>query len=73
MIHGLLISPGSSCIIHVAVCAFPTTAVTFLLIAAIHAVGIGITAPANRDAMTIFALELVTVAFYVTAILDQRK
>lgn len=54
-------------------CVFPTTAVTFLLITAIHTVGISITAPANRDAMTIFALELVTVAFYVTAILDQRK
>lgn len=54
-------------------CVFPTTAVTFLLIAAIHTVGISITAPANRDTMTIFALELVIVAFYVTAILDQRE
>lgn len=54
-------------------CVFPTTAVTFLLIAAVHTVGISITAPANRDAMTIFALELVTVAFDVTAILDQRE
>lgn len=54
-------------------CVFLTTTVTFLLITAIHAVSISITAPADGDAMAIFALELITVTLHITAILDQIK
>lgn len=50
---------------------FLTTTVTFLLVAAIHTVGVGVTAPADGDAMAIFALELIAVALQITAILDQ--
>lgn len=50
-----------------------TTAVTFLLIAAIHTVSISITAPANGDAVAILALELVAVTFDIAAVLRQNK
>lgn len=52
---------------------FLTTTVTFLLIAAIQAVHIGVTAPADGDAMAVFALELIAVTLHITAILDQTK
>ena len=52
---------------------FLTTTVTFLLIAAVHTVSVRITAPADGDAMTVFALELIAVALHITAILDQSK
>lgn len=48
---------------------FLTTAVTFLLITAIHAVSVGIAAPTDGDAVAIFALELITVTLHITAIL----
>lgn len=54
-------------------CAFLTTTVTFLLITAIHTVGVSITAPADGDAMAIFALELIAIALHITAVLDQGK
>lgn len=56
-----------------AMCVFLTTTVTFLLVAAIHTVGVSITAPADGDAMAIFALELITVALHITIILHQSK
>ncbi len=58
---------------HLVMCVSLTTTVTFLFIAAIHTVSISITAPADGDAMAIFALELITVALHITAILDQSK
>lgn len=50
-----------------------TTAVTVLLVTAVHAVGILVTAPAEGNAVAIFALELISVTFHVTAILKQTK
>ncbi len=54
-------------------CVFLTTAVTFLFITAIRTVRISVTAPADGDAMAVFALELITVTLHITAILDQDK
>lgn len=68
--HNLLNTSTSSSI----TCfVFLTAAVTFLLIAAIHAVSISVTAPADGDAMAIFALELIAVTLHITAILDQEQ
>lgn len=52
---------------------FLTTTVTFLLITAIQTVNISIAAPADGDAMAVFALELITVTLHITAILEQNK
>lgn len=58
---------------HVGLGVFLTAAVALLFVAAIHTVGVKITAPADGDAVAVFALELVAVAPHVTAILDHRK
>lgn len=49
-----------------------TSAVTLLLITAIQAVGISITAPPDGNAVAILTLELVVVTFEVTAVLIPR-
>lgn len=57
---------------YMSVCVPLTTTITFLLITSIHTVSISITAPADGDAMAIFALELITVTFHITAVLDKN-
>lgn len=47
-----------------------TSSVTVLLIAAVHAVCIGITPPAERDTVTILTLELVIITLHITAVLQ---
>lgn len=51
----------------------PTATVTFLLVAAVQTVGVGVATPANRDAVAVFALILVVVALDVTAVLEARE
>lgn len=51
---------------------FLTATVTLLFITTIHTIRISITAPADGDAMAIFALELIAVALHITAILGQK-
>lgn len=53
--------------------AFLTATVALLLVAAIHTVGVKIAAPADGDAVAVFALELIAIAPHVTAILGHRK
>lgn len=50
-----------------------TTTVAVFLIAAINAVNIRITAPADGNAVAIFALELINVALHITAILKHKQ
>ncbi len=49
-----------------------TSTATVLLIAAVHAVRVGITAPANGDAVSILTLELVVVTLQITAMLKKH-
>lgn len=49
-----------------------TPTVTFLLIAAVQTVGVGITVPSERDAVAVFALVLIAVALHITAILCEH-
>lgn len=51
----------------------PTATVTFLLVAAIQAIGVGITAPSDGDAVAIFALILVAVALDIAAVLEAKE
>lgn len=51
---------------------FLTATVTFHLIAAIQTVNISIAAPADGDAMAVFALKLITVALHVAAVLEKK-
>ena len=46
-----------------------TAVVAFLLVAGVHAVGVGVAAPADGDAVTAPALELVAVAPHHTVVL----
>lgn len=48
---------------------FITTSVAFLLVAAVHAVCIGVTAPAEGDAVAVLALELIAVTLHIAAVL----
>lgn len=48
---------------------FLTAAVTFLLVATVQAVGVGVAVPSQRDAVAVFALELVAVALHLAAVL----
>lgn len=48
---------------------FLTAAVAFLLVAAVQAVGVGVAVPSQRDAVAVFALELVAVALHLAAVL----
>lgn len=51
-----------------------TPTVTFLLVAAVQTVDVGVTVPSEGDAVAVFALVLVTVTLYITAVLcEQRK
>lgn len=52
---------------------FLTTAVAFLLITPIQTVGVSIAAPTDRDAVAVFALELIAVTLHITTILYQSK
>lgn len=58
---------------HAWLCVFLTATVALLFVAAIHTVGVEITAPADGDAVAVFALELITIAPHITAILVHRK
>lgn len=49
-----------------------TPTVTFLLIAAVQTVGVGVTVPSERDAVAVFALVLVAVALHITAVLREH-
>ena len=54
-------------------CVFITATVTLLLVAAVHAVGIRVAAPADRDAVAVFALELIIVTLHITAVLKTEN
>lgn len=49
-----------------------TSTATILLIAAVHAVRIGITPPADRDTVSVLTLELVVVTLQITAMLEKH-
>lgn len=50
-----------------------TPTVTFLLVAAVQTVGVGVTVPPERDAVAVFALVLVAVALHITAVLREHR
>lgn len=54
-------------------CVSPTATVTFLLVAAVQTVGVSVAAPANGDAVAVFALILVIVALDIAAVLEARE
>lgn len=49
-----------------------TPTVTFLLVAAVQTVGVGVTVPSERDAVAVFALVLVAVALHLAAVLREH-
>ncbi len=51
-------------------CAILTSSVAVLLVAAIHAVGIGVTPPAEWDTVTVLTLKLVIITLHITAVLQ---
>lgn len=50
-----------------------TPTVTFLLVAAVQTVGVGVTVPSERDAVAVFALVLVAVALHIAAVLCEHR
>lgn len=50
-------------------CMCLTSSVTVLLVAAVHAVRISITPPAERDTVTVLTLKLVIITLHITAVL----
>lgn len=47
-----------------------TSSVTVLLVTAVHAVGISVTPPAERDAVAVLTLKLVVITLHITAVLQ---
>lgn len=48
-----------------------TSAVTLVLVTAVHTVRVCVTAPADGDTVAVLTLELITVTLHVTAILQE--
>ena len=51
-------------------CVSFTSTVTLLLVAAVHAVCVGVAAPADGNTVAVLTLELITVTLHITAVLQ---